>query len=41
MKNGRIVGLTPTGRATVGVLNMNDARRVELRRQLDASGLME
>lgn len=28
---GRIVGLTPIGRATVRLLNVNDSRRVELR----------
>ena len=31
--SGRIVGLTPTGRATVRLLNMNAPRRVELRRE--------
>ena len=30
----RIVGITPTGRATVDVLGMNDARRLELRAEL-------
>lgn len=30
---GRIFGLTPTGRATVRLLNMNATRRVELRRE--------
>ncbi|HXJ94433.1 MAG TPA: HNH endonuclease signature motif containing protein [Terriglobia bacterium] len=36
----RIVGITPAGRATVHVLAMNDARRLELRSQLVAnSGL--
>ncbi len=28
---GRILGLTPIGRATARLLNMNDSRRVELR----------
>ncbi len=28
---GAVIGLTPTGRATVRLLNMNDIRRVELR----------
>ena len=28
---GRIIGLTPIGRATVRLLNMNTPRRVELR----------
>ena len=31
-------GLTPAGRATVEVLSLNDARRVELRRELMAAG---
>ncbi len=35
---GEIVGLTPTGRATVRLLNMNASRRVELRNVLDGSG---
>jgi hypothetical protein len=34
----RIVGLTPTGRATVHVLAMNDERRVERRVELLARG---
>jgi hypothetical protein len=34
----RIVGLTPTGRATVSVLAMNDERRVERRAELFARG---
>ena len=32
----RIRGITPTGRATVMVLALNDARRLELRSQLSA-----
>jgi hypothetical protein len=32
-------GLTPVGRVTVDVLNINDADRVEIRRELIASGL--
>jgi ribosomal protein L32E len=32
----RIQGITPSGRATVMVLAMNDARRLELRSQLSA-----
>jgi len=32
----RIQGITPAGRATVQVLAMNDARRLELRSQLPA-----
>jgi len=31
IKNGIVVGLTPTGRATVRLLNMNANRRVQLR----------
>jgi hypothetical protein len=31
MENGMISGLTPTGRATVRLLNMNANRRVQLR----------
>jgi hypothetical protein len=33
-----IEGLTPVGRATVEVLVLNDARRLELRRELLALG---
>jgi len=33
VRGGHIVGLTPTGRATVRLLNMNASRRVELRNQ--------
>ena len=32
VSGGRIVGLTPIGRATARLLNMNDPRRVELRK---------
>ncbi len=35
VRGGQIEGLTPTGRATVRLLNMNAARRVELRRAWD------
>lgn len=35
----QIVGLTPTGRATVDLLKMNDDIRVELRRGLVEAGL--
>jgi hypothetical protein len=39
ISNGMIVGLTPIGRATVRLLNMNHFRRVELRLQwLDQGG---
>ena len=31
IRGGEILGLTPTGRATVRLLNMNAPRRVELR----------
>lgn len=38
-RNAKIVGLTPTGRATARLLNMNDSRRVDLREQwLDEGG---
>ena len=33
VRSGHIVGLTPTGRATVRLLNMNAPRRVELREE--------
>jgi hypothetical protein len=39
VSGGIIVGLTPIGRATARLLNMNDSRRVELRQQwLDEGG---
>jgi hypothetical protein len=39
LRSGLIVGLSPTGRATVRLLNMNDTRRVDLREQwLDEGG---
>ena len=39
ISQGTIVGLTPIGRATARLLNMNDSRRVELRlRWLDEGG---
>lgn len=34
----RIEGISPTGRATVEVLAMNDARRIDLRTELIACG---
>jgi hypothetical protein len=38
-RDAKIVGLTPTGRATARLLNMNDSRRVDLREQwLDEGG---
>jgi hypothetical protein len=33
VRSGHIAGLTPTGRATVRLLNMNATRRVELRKE--------
>lgn len=38
LRDGKVVGLTDTGRATVRLLNMNAPRRVELRNVLNASG---
>jgi hypothetical protein len=32
--DAEIIGLTPTGRATVAVLNMNEPRRLQLRQEL-------
>jgi hypothetical protein len=34
IRNGEIVGLSPVGRATVRLLQLNARRRVELRREL-------
>jgi len=36
----RIISLTPRGRATVQLLNMNATRRVQLRAELQAAGDM-
>lgn len=36
-----IVGLTPTGRATVSVLNMNEPKRLELREELLENGELD
>lgn len=33
LRNGEVVGLSPTGRATVRLLNMNAPHRVELREE--------
>jgi 5-methylcytosine-specific restriction endonuclease McrA len=33
-QQAEIIGLTPTGRATVAVLNMNEPRRLQLRQEL-------
>jgi hypothetical protein len=38
LRGVRIEGITPVGRATVRVLGMNDARRLELRSELQAQG---
>ncbi|HMC89699.1 MAG TPA: hypothetical protein VKI17_09125 [Gemmataceae bacterium] len=37
-KGPRLVGLTPCGRATISVLNMNAAHRIELRELLIEAG---
>ena len=37
-RGGQILGLTPTGRATARLLNMNAPRRVELRRECSSGG---
>lgn len=37
----KIVGISPTGRATARLLNMNDLRRVELRKQWRDEGGMK
>lgn len=39
-QGARIVGITPTGRATVQVLQMNAPRRLRLRTRLRARGLL-
>lgn len=38
MQEGRIVGLTPTGRATVRLLNMNAEERMKVRQELRTRG---
>ena len=38
LRGGEIVGITPTGRATVRLLNMNAPQRVELRQEWLADG---
>jgi DNA-directed RNA polymerase subunit RPC12/RpoP len=38
LRGAMIVGLTPTGRTTVRVCNMNDDDRLEIRRRLHARG---
>jgi 5-methylcytosine-specific restriction endonuclease McrA len=37
-REGCVFGVTPVGRATVRLLNMNAPRRVELRRATEATG---
>ncbi len=39
--DGRIVGITPIGRATVRLLNMNTERRLEIREALRHLGRLE
>lgn len=40
-RGGKILGITPTGRATVRLLNMNHPRRLELRQKwLDDGGTL-
>jgi hypothetical protein len=41
MRGPEVHGLSPTGRATVRLLQMNDRRRVELRDELLDEGLFE
>jgi len=41
IQDARIVGLSPTGRATVRLLQMNSRRRVEIRRELIEEGTWE
>lgn len=41
LRGARIVGLTPEGRATVQLLKMNEAKRVQTRSLLLALGLFE
>lgn len=41
LRGAEIIGLTPTGRATVRLLNMNDYRRVSLRAELIALGELQ
>ena len=38
LRGAEVIGLTPTGRATVRLLNMNDYHRVSLRAELMAAG---
>jgi hypothetical protein len=41
VRDGEIVGITPTGRATARLLQMNTRHRIELRRELIELGLFE
>lgn len=41
VEDARIEGVSPTGRATVHILQMNAKRRVEVRRELIEEGLFE
>jgi hypothetical protein len=38
LRDGRIIGVSPAGRTTVRLLDMNDSRRVRLRRELIDQG---
>jgi HNH endonuclease len=38
IRDGRIIGITPAGRATARLLDMNESRRVKLRRELIDQG---
>ncbi|MHB8974844.1 MAG: HNH endonuclease [Pirellulaceae bacterium] len=40
-EGAKIVGLTPSGRATVATLNMNETRRLDLREELLRNGELE
>jgi HNH endonuclease len=40
IQDARILGLTASGRCTVRLLQMNDFRRVELRRELISMGML-
>jgi HNH endonuclease len=41
IRDARIVGLTSIGRVTARLLNMNDAHRVDLRRDLIGRGIIQ
>jgi len=41
VRGAEIVGLTPTGRATVRLLNMNAKHRLQLRSELLAQGQLQ